>query len=237
MESHDRIPIAHIKTVWRNIITPLFKRTYGNFLDDEEIEVRIMFILSNLNNIEPINLFKCILYSDTKNEVGKLAMDYRIEFINSNYENVIRTGVSFELDNFHFSDKHLLLTEIEDLCMAINVAINNKITSEVLGIQDHRDNLLSSIEMMADVIDTKLREDNIMFWNLNRGIQHYMTVNQIVYSVIFNQNAFTGDVMNENYCKYIHGSFASRCGLMEQLKRKYKTGVKLELVADKNFFG
>lgn len=237
METSGRIPITHIKIVWRNIITPLFKRTYGDFLSDDELELRVMYVLNNLHEIEPINLFKCILYSDTKNEVGKLAMDYRIEFIGPNYETAIRTGSSFEIDSFHFHDKHLLINEIDDLCMALNVAVNNKITAEVTPMINHRDDILSSIEMLADIMETKLREDNALFWNLNRGIQHYMSINQVVYSVTFNQNPFSGSVMSEGYCKYIKDSFVTRCGLMEQLKRKHKTGIRLELVMNRNFFG
>lgn len=231
MEELRRIQKNKRDDVWRNVLSKIFNSTYSNFLSNDEIEQRIEYIINNMMKITPINLFKCILYSDTKNEIGKLAIDYRLKFISIEYESCIENGNSFEIENIQFDEKHKLENEIQELCIALNISINSEIAN---GLEM---NVMSSVDFLADVITTKHRKISQPLWNLHEGVQHIMSINQIIYSVIFNQNPFNGEIINEQYRNYIKSHFSTRCLLFESLKNKYHSGIKLMYVQNRDFFG
>lgn len=219
------------RDVWNKILTHTFTSTYNSILSEEDISIRVQFIISNLMKLKPINIFKSILYSDTSNEIGKLAIDYRLKFISSEYESCIRKGESYEIDNIEFEEKHILTNEIRELCIALNMAINN----EIMNGKDM--DIRSSIDFLADVISVKHREPQQPTWNLHHGVQHLMSINQIVYSVVFNQNPFDGEIVNEKYQEYIRTHFRTRCLLFEKLHEKYHSGIKLSYVQNRALFG
>lgn len=231
MGDYNDVQNNRIKNSWKDILKRVFEYAYINILTSEEIMERINYVVDNIENIPAINLFKCILYSDTRNEVGKLALDYRIQFIGPNYKNCISTGESFELDTIDFHEKHILMKEIKELCIALNYSINSEIAS------GKKIDIVTAIDFLADIINIEHREHIRGVWNLHEDIQHFMSYNQIIYSVVFNQNPLDGKVVSKKYSNYIKKQLRTRCMLFERLKIKYPTGIRLSLVSDKNFFG
>jgi hypothetical protein len=231
MELRERTRKEKRDAVWNAILVQIFTSTYSSALSNEEILCRIDFIIQNLTNINPINLFKCILYSDTTNEVGKLAIDYRLKFILDDYETTIRNGESYEIDNIEFHEKDKLNKEIHELCLALNVLINSKIMGNT------QMDIRTCIDHLGDVISVKHRDIVNPTWNLHGGIQHIQSINQIVYCAVFNQNPHDGEIVNQKYRDYIYKHFETRCRLFEKLKEKYHTGIKLSHVQNRSLFG
>ena len=78
-----------------NFISEIFTKTYGEIISSQQINERMKFLEDNLSNLSPLSIMKTILYSDTDNEIGKLALDFRLRFITSDYQNVITSSESY----------------------------------------------------------------------------------------------------------------------------------------------
>lgn len=220
-----------VEKKWINLLTNIFTSTYSNFLTKTEINKRIKFIILNINVINPINIYKCILYSNTNNEFGKLAIDYRLEFIGDNYQKTIMEGLSYEIDNFVFEDTEKLKKEIKNLCLVILDAVS----TYMLSNNDY--NFLESLNKLKGILHVKDVKKTKPIIDIHSGVKYLMSNNQISYSCIFNQNPFTGESVEDEYKLRIEIIYKTRCDLFKVLHKKYKTGIKLKYVTDRNFFG
>lgn len=228
----SKIENNKVTIVWKRILNKVFSETYDKILDINQINDRVNYIITNLRIINPFNLFKCILYSDTNNEIGKLAIDYRLNFISDSYINTISTGESYEIDNIKFDDKHLLDKEISDLCLVINHGINNEIAN------NKEFNMKESVICIKEIISSDIRDNINDIYNLHEVLIQNMTLNQIIYSIVFNQNIFNGkNNINNYYIDYIKSHYETRCNLFNILHSKYKTGINLSLIKNKKMFG
>lgn len=220
-----------VEKKWIKLFTNIFTGTYSNFLTKDEINKRIKFIILNIEEIDSINIYKCILYSNTNNEIGKLAVDYRLEFIGNNYQNIITKGLSYEIDNFVFSDTEKLNKEIKNLCFVILDSVSNYMLS------NNEYNFLESLDKLNEILHVKDIKNSRSIIDIHSGIKYLMTNNQISYSCSFNQNPFTGEPVEEDYKLRVELIYKSRCDLFKVLRKKYKSGIKLKYVTDRNFFG
>src|SRR5579872_5238303 len=108
---------------WTDFLTMVFQKTYSGILTDKEIQDRVVFIVSNMNSLDVQSLFRTVLYSDTENEIGRLAIDFRLRFITMDYASVIKEGVSRELES-DFPERELVRKETEELCSALGLYVN-----------------------------------------------------------------------------------------------------------------
>lgn len=231
MEDTKADLIVRHETLMKQVLMDIFMKTYSEILIQSEVEKRVDFLISKKDEIPPVVFYKNILFSMTDNELGKLAIDFRIQFVSDNYKNVIETANSYELDNFVFSESDLLNEEIEQFCIVISSFISNKI----LGTTN-----ISIEEMfgkLSEVVTISFRRNKGKILNLNNEISHFVSLNQLIFSVVFNQDIYTGLPVNEKVVEKVSFEYENRVKLMNKLKEKYKTSISLEKVRNVKFFG
>lgn len=217
--------------VWKSTLIEILTRTYHGILDESEINERIDFILSKINDIDPICLYKCILYNDTQLEVGKIAIDYRISFASTHFREAIETGKSIEIDNLEMPEKSELEREIHNCCLIINHAMSKSILSNTpFDMRAAKDELNSSFKV-------EIHPEIDHMWFRSGSINYLMSINQIVYACIFNQNPYDAEVVTNDAKVHISASYPIHCKLFAILHSKYRSGIKLELVRNSSFFG
>jgi hypothetical protein len=211
--------------VWSTVLNSVFTRTYGSVLTADEIQKRMDYVLENIRSIPAENLFKTLLYSDTTNEVGVLAVDFRLGFIGPNYKDVIANGRSRELDSFDNSE---LKAIINDNCIALNYYINDAIVS---GRTIEFANVFGELN---EIMTTVHRPSRDRGWDLHPHVNALRTVNQSVYEVVFEKPSVERRMHRS---PAIHSYHGDRVKLFQELKRLYPSGVDAELVANSAFFG
>lgn len=218
-------------SVWKKTLSEIFTHTYSSILSMHELNERIDYIITNINTITPEALYNCLLYSDTRIEVGKLAIDYRMRFCTSDYINVITSGSSYEIDNLIHSEKELIMRDIIGakillnmiMFRRLNLSVEPDINKEVLELNKH--------------FKFELHETDNNIWIPSEHILYSMTQNQFCYATVFNQNPFDGLPLNDNVSSSIKSQHKIRCDLFELLKSKNPTGINLLFVTNDNFFG
>lgn len=223
---------SNVEDVWKNILNPLFKKTYGEILNEIEISQRVEFIINELKNIDPKSLYKCVLYSDLDFELGKLAIDYRLGFISPEYQMIIRKGESIEIDSLHGPDGNMLRRKIMDILLLINHAVNLCIVrKEKYNIHRDQETLCSDLsgEVCGSLNPIWLYSEKSMMNNL-------ASLNQAFYAAIYNQNPFDGSTVSESTADHIKSMSPIRTKLMELLKSKYPSGIQLGIVRNQEFF-
>lgn len=216
---------------WRITLEDIFNYTYSLILSKEQIDERINYILNNINTINPEALYNCLLYSDTRYEIGKIAIDYRISFCLNNYKNVIDNGLSFEIDNLITTEKELIMRDIKGTKILFNFIMFKKINSDdEIDIENEIKQINNKfIFELHDVDENKLvPSDHIL---------HLMTRNQFCYSAVFNRNPFSSENLQTNTISHIKSTHKIRCDIFEILKRKYINGIDDIYTTNERFFG
>lgn len=212
-----------IKKTWTNVLTKILKVTYDDILSLDEITNRINFIITNIKSIPPEALYKCILYNDINFEVSKIAIDYRIKFASNDYESVIRTGASYEIDN-NDSYKKCVINDIENTLMQINhVMLVNILKNKENIIHDEKDEL-------KKIFGYKIHDLNTNVWCLCDDMLYYMSQNQACYSAVYGVNILSGDKMLEEDIKLIKHSFPTLYSIFTQLKIEHPNGIDFKFI-------
>ena len=101
-----------VSKIWKNFLTSVISETFGDFIDSKEIENRSTWILSKINSIAPELLFKNLLYMMNNNPVSKMAIGYKLRFLEDDYKEVFINPFTEEFDNndsLKIEDKKLLI--------------------------------------------------------------------------------------------------------------------------------
>jgi len=214
------------KEIYKSIFEQNFTNTYKSFLLKHEIEERCSYIMSKLTTLSPEIILKNILYNCDFFEIGKLAIDYRIMFLSSDYKNAIDNALSIEIDSTDFLKEHLNKTLI---------CINHAITKAILNGENNIifDSALSDIN---DYFKIKLYEPLDELFITDKNIVYYMTHNQSVYCAIFNINIYTNLPLDTVTLNKIKDNLNVRFEILEKLKNKYPNGIDIKLVKNPLFF-
>lgn len=233
-----------------NLLLTIFTKTYRHFLTDEEINLRINYIIKKINRNDDVrNIMKTILYSDTTNEIGKLAIDFRLGFISDSYEQYINSGDSYEIDNIfvalndrnnkgkkisqdNYNKRIKFDEELKGYLIVINYIVNMYIMNEeLISFKDAHNEL-------NNVIDHEYIIPFTNGWNLHDKIQHIMSLNQVLFMVVYDINPFTNKKPNEQYKNTIKSNFKYRYELFELIKNKHPMLIdNLNYVLETDFFG
>ena len=219
------------KQVFFVVFYTILERSYKKHLKIEELNERAKFMTDNIDVILPENLFKSIIYCDTENEIGKLAVDFRLKFISSEYKEAITSGTSYEIDNLVgvFGDE--LRAEIKLLCIAVNHwMLKFYLSGETKHIKEHINELEATIQL-------KIRETIPPTWEVFDGVISRFSPNQRCYMAVYGVDIGNGRAFPEINRNIIKTNEYSRCKLFDLLKEKYKDGISLTYVKDKAFFG
>lgn len=211
-------------------IRSVFETTYRNVLTHEKIEQRIKYIINNFRSIPPISICKTILYSDTRNEMGKLAIDFRLNFITENFENVITHSNSFELDTFEIN----LKPEIEEIC----IVINHFLLKLFLAQNNCPLCISKSYEEMKNQLSVRERENSGTMWNIRNGVISKLSKNQRCFMASYKIDVDLEIEVSEQTVIAIKSEkgYKERCKLIDILRIKHPV-IDIELVQDVNFFG
>lgn len=222
-----------VSKIWKNFLTSVISETFGDFIDSKEIENRSTWILSKINSIAPELLFKNLLYMMNNNPVSKMAIGYKLRFLEDDYKEVFINPFTEEFDNndsLKIEDKELLNELIENLMISINHHI------EMLIVGSENTNLLDTIKELSSHYnipnieshnDKMIRESNLIY---------FMSSGQFLYMAVFNQNPFSGLPCSTSNLNMIKTKFPYNFKAMEMLKIRWSTGIPLKYVLCRKLF-
>lgn len=208
-----------------------FEKTFKNFLTKKELELRTSYITENFTTLPPLSIFKTLLYCDTNNEVGKLAIDFRIKFINSDFETVISECSSFEIDNFESECKEELYRHIIQECSLINFAFLRKSINKDLNLEElynEHNNVSLSLNRIDKCVCRAQLLDSKAYW---------LNSNEKCISAIYGINILDGSKLSNESIEIIENENRSRIELFSKLKDKYPNLHKSEFVKHCEFLG
>lgn len=214
-----------------SFIFKVFEKTYSKFISREEINKRTSYIVDNFHTLPPLSIFKSILYSDTNNEVGKLAIDFRIRFISKDYEQVISSGESYEIDTFEDECKSELLDHIIQECSIINFEFLRKAANPSLNLEtlyeEHKQISLKlqrveKCSCRAQVIDSEA------FW---------LNANEKCISAVYGINIMNGSKLSNESIELIESENRTRFNMFSKLKIKYPNLATSTFVHHHEFLG
>lgn len=226
--------MSTLNKVWKEFLISIIKDTFGEFIDSITINERVDWIISKLHSIKPEKLFRNILYMMNNNPISKMAIGYKIRFLEDDYQVVFNDPYTEEFDrnnSLNKEDKKLILDILDNLGIAINHHI------ELLFINKKSDNnLFESIKQLSDHYNIPKFEsmDNKM---IQEGdLVYFMEFSQILYMVAFNQNPFNSEHCSKKTKKLIKDNFPERLQAMETLKERWQTGIPLKYVKSSKIF-
>lgn len=224
--------MEHSHRVWKNTLSEILNRTYLTVLTDAEINERVDYIISKKDELDPLCLYKCILYNNTQLEVGKVAVDYRLTFASDDFREAIDNGRSIEIDSLTSPFKEELEREIYNSCLIINHGMSKSILSGNISLD-----LEEAKNELNYAMKVELHPSRSHVWFRSSSINYMVSTNQMIYACVFNQNPFDGEVIGEEVKKHVSHHYPFHWSLFESLKSKYKSGIKLDLVRNCTFFG
>lgn len=215
-----------------DILNEILSNSYSNVLSEDQINERVNYLHENFSIINPENIMKVLLYSDTENELGKLALDFRLQFIKDDYKNLINNPISIELDNLQGELGQFLRSEVSETCVIYNhFLLECYLSSKKLQIKEVH-------TLFENHLNVRYRERMPERWDFRDGIMSLTTKNQRAFMGVYGIDKDTGDKLSESVILAIRNdpSEGLRCKLFEILKEKYNS-IELDLVNNVNFFG
>lgn len=226
--------MLQIDKVWKDFLTLVITNTFDEFLTSEEIEKRITWILSQLYNIQAEKLFKNILFMMNNNVLSKMAIGYKLHFLEENWHDLFINPYSEEFDkndSLSFEDKKLLDEFIENFSMAIN----HHIELVIIG-NNTISNLFDTVKELSQFYKLPNYEKLESMYIIDGELVYNMEFGQILYMIAFDQNPYTGLPCAGDIPKIIKDKYPHRVATMESLKKSWPTGVPLKYVKSSKIF-
>lgn len=214
----------------KNFIQRIFFKTYSKILDHENIERRINFIFND-SRVSPFNMMKSILYSDTSNELGKLAVDFRMNFITDNYEHAIINGISYEIDTISGEFGEKIRMEIKENCIILNHLLMKLYLESEIDIE-------RAFESFENMLNVKYIKNIPLFWEFRDNISSLISKNQKSFMAVYGFDIEIESDLSEQSKKKLRCNYSDemRCNIFEILKSKYNV-IDIDLVRNIDFFG
>ena len=217
-----------------NFISEIFTKTYGEIISSQQINERMKFLEDNLSNLSPLSIMKTILYSDTDNEIGKLALDFRLRFITSDYQNVITSSESYELDNFPGLLGDELRREIKETC----IVINHFLLKIHLSKKNCKNCIIKLHKEFEHLLSLRYKEKSGTFWNIRNGIISKLSKNQRCFMACYGIDIEMEEQLSDKIIASIRNgeNDNARCRLIDLTKQRHHH-INNDLVLNLNFFG
>lgn len=230
--------MSEVKKVWEKFLTMIIKNTFGEFIDDEEIKKRVNLIYSKIYTIEPEKLYKNLLYIMNNNSLSEIAIGYKIHFLlDVNYEDLFMNPYSEEFDknsSLTNNDKELIEKFISNFSIIVNHHIELMIHNQI--VDGELNSLNMAILQLSDFYEIP-KADKIKPMLVKNGIFSYtMNFSQILYTVAFDKNPFSGEGCDEILSTFIREKYPHRLIAMESLKETWPSGIPLEYVRSYRLF-
>ena len=229
--------MSALNKIWNDFLISVITDTFGEFIDQSIISERVNWIVSKIYTIKPEKLYKNILYMMNNNPLSKMAIGYKIRFLeDDNWQNVFNDPYTEEFDkndSLDNNDKKL----ISDLLNNFEIVVNHHIELILASnIKTNINDLSESIKQLAIYYNLPKLEnmDNKMI--RNGDLIYFMDFSQILYMVVFNQNPLNSEHCPDETQKTIRDKFPKRVQAMETLKIKWPNGIPLKYVKSSNIF-
>lgn len=226
--------MAGTTKIWEDFLTSVIKNTFGEFINSEEIDNRVKWILGKIHSIPPEKLFKSILFMMNNNPLSKMAIGFKLRFLEDDYKDVFTEPYTEEFDrndSLEDTDKTL----VTDLVNKFAIAVNHHI--EIIIANDNSiDDLSEAINQLTAYYNLPNLEsmDNKM---IREGdLVYFMEFGQLLYMVVFNQNPLNGNPCSDDTASMVNERFPKRVKAMETLKVRWPTGIPLKYVKSSNIF-
>lgn len=207
--------------------------TFSEFITEKEIDIRVKWIVDNLNNFKPEKLYKSIIYSMNDTFISKMIVGFKLHFILDDYQKLFIDPKSEEIDlNENLENKD----ELNNIIMKFSTVINHHMDLAVTSNGDIL-NILPALKEMSNILKIK-QYDNMPETLIRDGdIIYEMTFNQLLYCAAFNQNPFTGLPCDQKIIDDVSIKYKHRYDAMLSLKNNYQSGIPLKYVKSCNIFG
>lgn len=225
--------MSRVDLFWREFLTKIIHKTYKNLLNNNDIDERINFILENMYKIDPLNLYKNVLYNIPYFKINRYTILYRIKFMSTDYINLINNPSSIEykingLDEYvhkycillnHFTETFInKKLKIENIELSIENLIKN---DEITKIYD--------IPGLVETVNVQYKHDNFI---------STITLSEFIYMIIFNKDIFNLSTMNEILINNIKSdiNYKTIIEYMQFLKSQYPEGIPINYVRSSSIF-
>ena len=226
--------MSALNKIWNDFLISVLTDTFSEFLDQSVINERVNWMINRMHSIEPEKLFKNVLFMMNNNPLSKMAVGYKIRFLEDDYQTVFNDPYTEEFDrndSLDTNDKKL----VSDLLDNFGITVNHHVELIIAGSAIVND-LSESIKQLStyynlpnlEIIDSKMiREGDLVY---------FMEFGQILYMVAFNQNPLNGEPCSDITQELIRNKFPRRVQAMETLKIRWPTGIPLKYVKSSNLF-
>jgi hypothetical protein len=218
--------MSKVDKVWRIFLLSILSGTFSEFLDGKEIENRISWILGEKSKIKPELLYKNILFMMNSTPISKIAIDYKLHFLlDDDYKELFRNPISKE---FTISENG-----IDDLLLKFSMFLNHYIDLKIIDDPRSFDEIL---EEHIEIFTLPNMNMNNKFVIKSNSFLYTMTLNQLLYFVVFNVNPFNElETCNFKIKEYVEKYFKTRMMMMEIIKKEHPN-VPLKYVISKKIF-
>lgn len=226
--------MSSLNKMWSNFLRSVLTNTFREFLNESMINERVNWIVDNIKSITPEKLFRNILYMMNNNPISKMAIGYKIRFLEDDYRVVFNDPFTEEFDrNGSLGGSDLEL--ISDLLKRFEIVVNHHVELIIAGRSQLND-LSQSINELSNYYKIPDLE-TIEFKMIREGdLIYFMEFGQILYMVAFNQNPINGKECSDEIQSNIRENFPKRVHAMETLKERWPTGIDLKYVKSSSIF-
>lgn len=226
--------MSTLNKIWNEFLTSVITDTFSEFIDQSKINEIVIWIVSKIHSIQPEKLFKNILFMMNNNPLSKMAIGYKLRFIEENYQDVFNDPYTEEFDRnslLEENDKKL----VSDLLDNFGIAVNHHVELILAGREIVND-LSETVKQLSsyynlpnlETMDSKMIKEG--------DLVYFMEFGQILYMVAFNQNPLNGEHCSIETQRLIREKFPKRVQAMETLKEKWPTGIPLKYVKSSKIF-
>lgn len=222
--------MENIQLFLKNIL----ENTYKYVLSENDINERLNYLIQDFKKLPILSVCKTILYSNTNNELGKLAIDFRLNFITKNYKKVIIECNSFELDTFPGEIGNNLRNEVLESC----IVINHFLFKLFLSGDNCPVCISNAYEELKNQLSVRERTNVETLWNIRNGIISKLSRNQRSFMGSYGIDVDLETNLSGKNIKAIRSEQSDelRCQFLDLVKVKHPN-IEISLVQDVNFFG
>lgn len=231
--------MSALNKIWNDFLISVLTNTFDEFLNQSMIHERVNWIIGRMHSIEPEKLFKNILFMMNNNPLSKMAIGYKIRFLEDEWQDVFNNPYTEEFDrndSLDSNDKKLVSDLLDNFGIAVNHHIELILSGSVELSRESVNDLSESIKQLSvyynlpnlETMDSKMiREGDLIY---------FMEFGQILYMVAFNQNPLNSEPCSNITQDLIRNKFPKRIQAMESLKVRWPMGIPLKYVKSSNIF-
>lgn len=231
--------MSRVENIWKKFLRDVITNTFSEFLNQEQINERVEWIITKIHSVTSEVLFKNILYMMNNNALSEIAVGYKLHFLIDDYKELFMNPTTEEFDNnsdLSTDDKEIINLLIENFTIAINHHIELLINRTTDETPEDITNLIMVVKELSNYYKLPRYETMSSQYIQDGSLLYRMSFGQILYMVAFNQNPFLGSPCDKDISVTIRERYPYRLAAMETLKKTWPAGIPLKYVKSTNIF-